>query len=179
MYDDDINNELNNGSGSDSGQNGWSDGSGVNNGGQNGYGTNGDPYNNPYLRGIPRPEPNQALISAAFVLGILSIVTAVMMTVYIPFILGTIAIMLAILSRKKDGALHRQARLGIILSVIGLVMNTVIVASSVYTVFNDPDVREEFNTVCEQMYGQSFDDMMETIKEGGEVQFDYSGMLGD
>ena len=146
----------------------------------NGMDNNQDnnPYN-PYMRPLPPAEPNQGLVNAAMVLGILAVVTTFIMTVYLPYIFGGIAIMLAILSRKKDGILPKQSKLGVTLAIIGMIVNTVVVSTSIYTVFTNPEIKEEFNAVCEQMYGQSFDEMMETIKEGGEIKIDYSNFFNN
>jgi len=135
-----------------------------------------DPYS-PYAQMRPPAEPNQSLVNAAMILGILAIVTTFIMTVYLPFVLGGIAIMLAILSRRKDGKLHKQAKLGIGLAIIGMVLNTILVSTSLYTVFTNPKAKEEFNTVCEQMYGMSFDEMMEAIENGEQIDIDYSNIF--
>lgn len=111
-------------------------------------------------------EPNRALYTASLVMGIITLITAVMMTVYIPFICGGVGIILAILSRQPGQALHKHAQLGILLAVIGIILNVIIVSTSVYAVFTNPDLKQQLNDTFVQMYGVSFDDMLYEIMQG-------------
>lgn len=99
---------------------------------------------------------NKSMISAAFILGIITCVATVFMTVYIPFITGGLGLVCAILSRDRSGAMDSRARTGAILSVIGLVVNVFVISYSVYSVFNDPQLFEQFNQLFKRMYGQDF-----------------------
>jgi len=105
-------------------------------------------------------EPNQKLYIACFVLGILTIVTAIMMTVYIPFVLGGVGIILGILSKGQLLHLPKQAEIGISAAIVGLVLNIVIMVSSFYTVFTNPEAYSQFNSTFEQVYGESFEDAL-------------------
>lgn len=125
----------------------------------------GNPYNNPYP-GSPYPQPRKTpasgLVNAAFILGIAAIVSAFMMTVYFPFILGGISIVLALLSKGYDNKMAGSAKAGIVCSVIGLVVNILIVSVSFHTLFTDERVFQQFDSLYEQIYGDSFTD---TYKE--------------
>jgi len=110
----------------------------------------------------------QGLVKASMVLGILTITSACLMTVYLPFIFGGISIILAILSMGEGRGLAPNARLGVILSIIGIVANIVIVASSVYTVFTNPEAYSQFNQMFSQIYGMDFKDMWSQIQNGGD-----------
>lgn len=121
----------------------------------------------------PAREPNQGFVTASLILGILTVMTAVMMTVYIPFILGGISIILAILSKGKLPRLPKMAQKGIIISIAGIILNIVIVVGSFYTVFHNPQARAEFDTMFEQVYGESFDEMVQDIQNGNYVLEEY------
>ncbi len=112
--------------------------------------------------------PNGALYTASLVLGALSVLTAVIGTVYLPFILGGISIVLAILSRDGEGKMHFRARVGILAAVFGIILNIVIVSVSVYSVFHDPEQYAAFNSVFERVYGESFSDF---LAESGRGSF--------
>jgi uncharacterized membrane protein AbrB (regulator of aidB expression) len=78
-------------------------------------------------------------------------------------ILGGIAIVMAILSKGTAKKLLPQAKKGIIYGTIGIVIGYSVAISSMYTVITNPEVRQEMNTMTEQLYGESFDDMLKDL----------------
>lgn len=106
-------------------------------------------------------EPNTMLFTASMVLGIITVATALLGTVYLPFMLGGIAIVMGILSRDATGALDFKAKLGIILGTAGIILNIVVVATSVYSVFTNPEQYASFNSVFERVYGEDFASFMQ------------------
>lgn len=124
----------------------------------NPYGSpNGMPYPNSYQS--VQKSPADGLITATLALGIATIVSAILGTVYFPFILGGICIMLALLSKGYDEKMSSKPKIGIICSVVGLVLNILVVGTSVYKVFTDEQTFNQFDQVYERMYGESFRDM--------------------
>lgn len=117
---------------------------------------------NPYYAPAPK-APASGLRTASFILGIAAIVSTVMMTVYFPFIFGGLSIVLALLSKGYEQKMSSQAKTGVICSLIGLVLNCLIVGGSLYTVFSNEEVFEQFDQMYEQIYGESFSDMYEEI----------------
>lgn len=105
-------------------------------------------------------KSNQGMIKAARVLGILTIVSACLMTVYLPYIFGGICVILAVLSMGDARKLDKQAQFGVMLAVVGMVFNTIIIVSSVYTVFTNPEAYSQFNEMFNQVYGTDFQDML-------------------
>lgn len=130
----------------------------------NGY-QNNYPYYNRSAYQIPYAEPGSSLANAAMVLGIISIISCFTFTVYPAFILGSIAIILALLSKGRRPKLFPKARTGIICAVIGLVANTVLITSVMFLLFTDPDVRADVNRSFKKNYGMTFDEIMEEIME--------------
>ncbi len=104
--------------------------------------------------------PNTMLMTASMVLGILTVATAILGTVYLPFILGGIAIVMAILSRAEDGIMPIKSKIGVLLGTLGIILNIVVVGTSVYRVLNDPAQYEMFDSVFERFYGQNFESFM-------------------
>lgn len=131
------------------------------NGGNNAY-----PYYNRSSYQLQYAEPGSSLANASMVLGIISIIASFTFTVYPAFILGSIAIILALLSKGSRTGFFQKARTGIICGTIGLITNTLIVIFSLVFVFTNPDANEMFNQMFEQQYGMTFEEMMEEI-EGG------------
>lgn len=138
---------------------------------------NHNPYNNnyPYYnRGnyqLPFAEPGSSLAKAAMIVGIIAIVSCFTFTVYPPFILGSIAIVLALLSKGRRTKLFSNAKTGIICAVSGIALNTIIVASIVYLIFTNPYVREMVNQEYERQFGTTFDEMIEEIMEGNDISY--------
>lgn len=144
----------------------------------NNNGNRPDPGNQSYGNGYPNPGgnpygypgqpparvPGSSLATTAMIFGIISIVTALMMTVYFPFILGSLAILFAILSKGKAPSLMKQARTGVICGIIGLAANITIIAGSFAIVLSNPDALRQtarmYDQMCEQMYGRPSEDIL-------------------
>ena len=114
-----------------------------------------NPYGYPYTPPVKLPGSGMAL--AAMVLGIISIVTACMMTFYFPFIFGSLAILFALLSKGSLTKMQTQAKTGIICGIIGLVLNCGIMVYSVNLALNNPELMIDtaimYDDMIEQMYG--------------------------
>ena len=134
-------------------------------------GNNPYPNNNPYGSPFPnqpgytppRKTPADGMITASVVLGVAAIVSAFMMTVYFPFILGGISIILALLSKGQEQKMASKARMGIICSIVGLVLNVIIVVGSVCFVFANKEAYQQFDQMYEYIYGESFSDTYEKL----------------
>ena len=144
------------------------------NNGYNNYNPNNNGYNNPqgnypyYDRSAyqrPIAEPGSSFATASMILGIISIVLSFTFTVYPAFVMGSIAIVLALLSKGRRPKLLSKATAGVICATCGLVINTVIVAVCMVLLFTDPDVRAEVNKTFEKQYGMTFDEMWDELME--------------
>lgn len=140
----------------------------------NNYNPNNNGYNNPqgnypyYDRSAyqrPIAEPGSSFATASMILGIISIIASFTFTVYPAFVLGSIAIVLALLSKGRRPKLLSKATAGVICATCGLVINTVIVAVCMVLLFTDPDVKAEVNKTFEKQYGVTFDEMWDEIME--------------
>lgn len=122
----------------------------------------------------PRPQDRteNGMAKAARMLGLIAIIMAVMGTIYVPMIIGVLAIIMAILSRTDDN-LSRQAKTGLYLGTMAAMINIALVVYSFVLFSTDPQTHEQVNIMCENMYGQSFDAMLEDMKDGS-MDLDYS-----
>ena len=107
-------------------------------------------------------EPNAMLYTGSFILGLLTVATAIMGTVYLPFIFGGLAVVMAVVSRAEDGTMHFRARLGALIGALGIVLNVVIVGGAVYSVLNNPKQYEAFDSLFERIYGSNFESFLES-----------------
>lgn len=137
-------------------------------GNNNGYYYNNNGYN-PYYGRYSYPvnvtEPGSKLASAAMVLGIISLISCFTFTIYPAFITGSIAIVLALLSKGRRPKLFGKARTGIICAVAGLITNTVLITCCIVMIFTNDEIRAQVNHTFEEQYGQTFDEMLEEILE--------------
>ena len=135
----------------------------------------GDDKLNPAFR--PKEEPANKLASASTVLGIIAIASFFTFTIYPPVIFGSLAIILALLSRGASFNLHSKAKNGIITSVIAIGCDIALVAVACLLIFGTPDF-------FEKIYGMSYQEMMEQM-ENGTLDYDelydniYDNMYND
>ena len=108
-----------------------------------------------------RPAPPNKLAVASMITGIAAIPVTFVVPLYLPLILGSISITLAFLSKGYNQKLHANALTGVITSLSSIFLNVVVVGISFYLVFCVPEYREMFNDACEQLYGETFDEMIE------------------
>ncbi|MDE5865469.1 MAG: hypothetical protein K2H31_02570, partial [Lachnospiraceae bacterium] len=86
-------------------------------------------------------------------------------TIYPAFITGSIAIVLALLSKGRMQKMLNKARTGIICAIIGLVSNILLITSCVVLYYTNDDVRAQVNQMYEDQYGQTLDEMIEEMLE--------------
>lgn len=139
-YDNTNNDNSNN-----SGNSNWS-------GNNNYYGNNSSSYGPVDAEGT-----NSGFAKASMIFGIISVAT--IMTGIIPVMTGAAGTLFAILSRRRGKALPRRARVGLPVSVAGMVIGLIITISSVVSVYGSIKSGEfwnDFGTMYEQMYGEEF-----------------------
>lgn len=107
----------------------------------------------------PKEEPANKLASASTVLGILAIASFFTFTIYPAVIFGSLAIILALLSRGASFNLHSKAKNGIITAAIAIGCDIALLAACCLLIFGTPDF-------FESIYGMSYQEMMEGIENG-------------
>lgn len=122
-----------------------------------------------------KPFPNVFALFAKS-LGAFSIFCAVFSVFFGSFICGGLAIVLAILSKGYNTKMEKNAKIGIVTGIIGVVLQISVLGFSIYNVIHVPEFREQFNSIYEQMYGEPVDDsineMLDEIgipSEEGEI----------
>ncbi len=129
-------------------------------------GGNSSPYSEtPPNTGYPKPN---RFATASLILGLLSILTAVMGTFYPPFALGALAIILAVLSKGAGRKLAGYAKAGFITAIAGLTINIALLCSFLYLLFAVPSFSQAFhdqlNATSQVLYGMTFDEMLEQMQ---------------
>ena len=121
--------------------------------------------NGQYHYQFEQPEPPQknAMATVSMIMGILTIVTTIMCTVYIPFITCGLAILFAILSKGKNRNMSGSAVTGTATGIGGLILNILLIVMVWYMYTNVPDVHNQANEMFEQRYGVSIDEFFEDM----------------
>ncbi len=128
---------------------------------QNNWQTGAQGSSNGWQPPTPKERSAKGLALAAMILGIVSILCSC--TVYPAFICGGLAIILALLSRRKGVKMPGTAKAGIITGFLGLFLGIYLMVNSVYTLMTDPQAHQMLNDMSQQIYGQTFDEMIEEI----------------
>lgn len=132
----------------------------------------------PYPYGVPaqpiQPRPKgQSMATASMVLGIIALASLLLFRVIVPFLLGGIGIILAILSRGSAKKMAGRAKAGMICCIVSLCLDIALCAFSVWLVFSlpriSPELTDEVNKIFEEQYGVSYDEMMDDIYEMWEM----------
>lgn len=127
---------------------------------------------NPYPYGVPvQPMPPKSkgdgMATASMVLGIITLASLLLLRVTVPFFLGGIGIILAILSKGGARKMISKAKAGMICCITALGLDIAFFAFSFWLVFSflptSPELTEEVNKIYEEQYGISYDEIMEKI----------------
>ncbi len=97
--------------------------------------------------------PRSGMATAASVLGLATIVTTILCTVYIPFITGSLAILFALLSKGNSDRMNPTATAGATSAVVGLIMNVMLIITVIVLYFTNPTIKERADKLFEQRYG--------------------------
>ena len=149
------------------------------------YNYNNNPYTQPNNQYNPNNQnqfirnPGQTMAMVSLILGIASIFT--ILTVYLPLILGSIAIVLAILSKGYGKKMLATAKAGIGTAIGGIALIAVVFGSVISLFFSlSGDQLVEFvrqiDEMFEQQTGQDIEDIAGTSYE--EIMKTFSEIIG-
>ncbi len=114
-------------------------------------------------------NPRVTLATTASILALISV--ALLLSVYFAIIVGGIALVLAFLSRGKDGKFLPQAKRALVFGSIGVIGGYFLMIQAFVTVYTDPEARAMVNQYSQAISGESFDDMLNEIKQSLGVDF--------
>lgn len=87
-----------------------------------------------------------------------AVITALFGTMILPFILGGLSIIFAVLSKGKNYTYQLNAKIALIASCIALIGNTAYTGFAFYNVFFNEEYREQLDETFEKMYGMSMEE---------------------
>ncbi len=137
-----------------------------------------DDYNNsPY---VPRPgaqddrrqayrEYNNSANSmarAASTLGVVAVISVLTFLIYPSIVLGSVAIILAILSRDRNGYMHEKAKTAVTTGALAIGVNLAILGVTMSLLYGGGAFKQQVNDMFKEVYGYSFDEMWDDAKDG-------------
>lgn len=150
------------------------------------YNNNNNPYtqpNNNYYSNNPNQyirNPGQTMAVMSMILGLASLFT--LLTVYIPIVCGSIAIVLAILSKGYGKRMLATAKIGMGTAIGGMALIITIVGSlTALLLSSSGDTLVQFGQRMDQQFeeqtGQKLEDILGTSYE--DIMKDYAESLGN
>lgn len=131
-----------------------------------------NPYTNQNTPKASRPN-GDALATAAMVLGILAIVMCATFTLYPTFVLGSIGVVLAILSKGKATQSGARAKIGMICATAGIAFNCLLIGTTFHAIQTDPQVLEKANELIKEQYGMTYEEIIDAILNGEPIPYPY------
>ncbi len=119
---------------------------------------------------ITEQTPQAHMASLSLGLGIASL--TLFMTGFLSIILGGVGVVIGILSGNKRTGLPKYAKRGIIFASVGIIASYLMLATNVYTVLTNPDMRQQLNEVSQQMNGVTFDETLQELQQSFGVSMD-------
>lgn len=121
-------------------------------------------------------QPYNAFASAAMVLGVIALVSVFTFTIVPAIIFGSLALILALLSRGGELTFHPKAKTAAILAALAICANISMVAGVFGMIFGDNPYHDLINETYEEMYGMTYDEILEGIMDGS---IDYDDLYED
>lgn len=102
-----------------------------------------------------------AAISLIF--GILTFLS--LLTVVLPYVFGSLAIIFAILSKGSSLKMDSLAKTAVTISLSGILLITAFAGNTVYRLNTDEEYRANISAEFEKIYGMSLEEYMEMLEE--------------
>ena len=111
-------------------------------------------------------SPRERLTRTSMSLAILAIFSTLTFPVLLPYIFGSVSIMLAIISKGARHSFPRRSRSAVIVASVALAINTVLIISTAlyfHRMLHDPVLQEQFSELLYQTYGITFEDLLNQL----------------
>lgn len=110
--------------------------------------------------------PANSFARASMALGVAALVSVFTFTIFPAVILGALSIILALLSRGAELTFHSKAKTGIMLTVLAILANVALLGGTVAMIFGDNPYHDELNATYEEMFGMTYDEILQGIMDG-------------
>ena len=142
---------------------------------QDGQRNSWNPEEDPRYRGLrgstggpnmysPEEMQRQRLSSNAMVLGIAALGSCLILPVFFPLVLASVAIVLAMISRGGGSSLTDRARLAVLFGVIAIIVHTIVmgvILKQGFQILSDPAQYKQFDNFFRSNYGTSLEEYLQ------------------
>ena len=109
------------------------------------------------------PSPRDKLTNISMILAVLSAFSTLSVPVFLPFIFGSVALVLADLSRGGSERMSHKGKRASVIALVVIAINFLLfVVSAVYfyRVLRDPALQEQFSEILYRTYGITFEEFL-------------------
>ena len=110
--------------------------------------------------------PANSFARASMSLGVAALVSVFTFTIIPAIVLGSLSLILALMSRGAELSFHPKAKTGILLTVISLFANVALVGGTCAMILGDNPYHDQINDTYEEMFGMSYDEILEGVMDG-------------
>ena len=121
-------------------------------------------------------QPYNAFASASMVLAVIALVSVFTFTIIPAIIFGSLALILALLSRGRELTFHPKAKTAVIVASLAICTNIAMIGGVFGMIFGDNPYHDMINQTYEEMYGMTYDEILEGIMDGS---IDYEDLYED
>ena len=110
--------------------------------------------------------PIERMTRTSMSLAILAIFSTLTFPVVLPYIFGSVALILAIISKGSRDRFPRRGRRAAIVASAALVINTALIITTVlyfFRMLQDSELRAQFSQTLYQMYGITIEELLDQI----------------
>ena len=111
-------------------------------------------------------SPRDRLTKTAMSLAVLAVFSTLTFPVVLPYVFGSVALILAILSKGGSERFSLRGKRAAIVAIVAIVINTGLIISSAayfFRVLHDPALQEQFSQTLYRMYGITFEYLMKQL----------------
>ena len=126
---------------------------------------------------VPNDYRHTKTAYRALTLSGISLVSAALSTVILPFVLSPIALIFAHLSKGRTKAKHFAANAATIMAVLALILNCFIIGHTIHKFNTDAKYREEINSFFVQMYGMTMEEYTTQMLQSAGITVDENGVV--
>lgn len=107
----------------------------------------------------------------ALVISGLAMLSAILQTVFLPFILAPIAMILSHISKGRTKSRPNAAKVATLISIGALFVNVFIIGFNVYLYYNNADYRNQLNQTYESMTGMTLEEYYEDLLSSYQLPY--------
>lgn len=111
-------------------------------------------------------QPGNSMATVSFIFGTISIIFSLMRLGFFSVFPGVFAIIFAILAKGRSEQFTGNNKFSVAMGVFGIIVGISTTIYYIYLILTDPSYMQQLNDLYLQLYGISFEDMLEEVLNG-------------